>query len=85
MYQSQIPESTRASLKFLVALFVKQAYSQLSLNEHLSKTDTSVRRTLRVGPCAPFFIHVTVSKLSVSGHLSKMVCAGPDGVRLRES
>ena len=29
-------------------------------------TDTSVRRTLGVGPYAPFFIHVTVSKLSIS-------------------
>ena len=26
-------------------------YSQLSLNGHLYKTDTSVKRTLRVGPC----------------------------------
>ena len=45
-------------------------YSQLSINGHLYKTDTSVRRALGVGPCAPFFSHVTVSKLS-SGHLSK--------------
>ena len=26
-------------------------YSQLSLNGHLYKTDTSVKRTPRVGPC----------------------------------
>ena len=26
-------------------------YSGLSLNGHLYKTDTSVKRTLRVGPC----------------------------------
>ena len=26
-------------------------YSRLSLNGHLYKTDTSVKRTLRVGPC----------------------------------
>ena len=31
-------------------------------------------------------MHVTVSKLSISGHLlRRTVCAGPDGVRLRES
>ena len=26
-------------------------YSRLSLNRHLYKTDTSVKQTLRVGPC----------------------------------
>ena len=42
-------------------------YSQLSLNGHLYKTDTSMRRTPGVGPCAPFFSHqFTVSKLSIS-------------------
>ena len=29
----------------------KQEYSLLYLNGHLYKTDTSVKRTLRVGPC----------------------------------
>ena len=27
------------------------SYSRLSLNGHLYETDTSVKRTLRVGPC----------------------------------
>ena len=34
-----------------VNLVYAYAYSRLSLNGHLYKTDTSVKRTLRVGPC----------------------------------
>ena len=30
---------------------VESVYSLLSFNRHLYKTDTSVKRTLRVGPC----------------------------------
>ena len=37
----------------LVACLV-HIYSQLSLNGHLNKTDTSVKQTLRVGPCLSF-------------------------------
>ena len=39
---------------------------RLSLNGHLYKTDTSIKRTPGVGPCAPFFSHFTASKLSIS-------------------
>ena len=39
----------------------KGYYSQLSL-----LTDTSTRRTPGVCPCAPFFCHFAVSKLSIS-------------------
>ena len=40
-------------------------YSQLSLNGHLYKTDTSIRRTSDVGP-APVVIHLfAVTKLPI--------------------
>ena len=44
-------------LTFYIPFFAKKValsytlYSRLSLNGHLYKTDTSVKRTLRVGPC----------------------------------
>ena len=36
-------------------VLVKSNYSRLSLNRHLYKTDTSVKRTPRVGPCLCLF------------------------------
>ena len=36
---------------WLVDNKVAYQYSRLSLNGHLYKTDTSVKQTLRVGPC----------------------------------
>ena len=40
------------SMEMLKSVFVRYLlYSRLYLNGHLYKTDTSVKRTLRVGPC----------------------------------
>ena len=55
---------------------VESVYSLLSFNGHLYKTDTSVKRTLRVGPCLsllPLFDSLW------DGHLSKMdtYCRSP--------
>ena len=43
-------------LNFLIMLYLESVqqvfrYSRLSLNGHLCKTDTSVKRTVSVGPC----------------------------------
>ena len=43
-------------------------YSRLSLNGHLSKTDTSVKQTLRVGPCLSL---LPLFDFLYDGHLSK--------------
>ena len=43
-------------------------YSRLSLNGHLYKTDTSVKRTPRVGPCLSLF---PLFDSFLHGHLSK--------------
>ena len=37
-----------------------QVNTTWKLNEHLYKTDTSIKWTPGVGPCAPFFSHFTV-------------------------
>ena len=59
-------------------------YSRLSLNGHLYKTDTSVKRTLRVGPCQSFYsFYLTLYKTDTS--LRRTLSAGPKGVHLRES
>ena len=44
-------------------------YSRLSLNGHLYKADTSVKQTLRVGPCLSLFL---LFDSLYDGHLSKM-------------
>ena len=38
-------------VRFCFVWVLSSVYSLLSLNGHLYKTDTSVKRTLRVGPC----------------------------------
>ena len=38
-------------IHIIVTALVYLEYSRLSLNRHLYKMDTSVKRTLRVGPC----------------------------------
>ena len=53
---------------FLVFL-VDNNYSRLSLDGHLYKTDTSVKRTPRVGPCLSLLLLFDSLK---DGHLSKM-------------
>ncbi len=40
-----------AALRAAVELAIIKEYSQLSLNGHLYKTDTSIRRTPGYGPC----------------------------------
>ena len=42
-------------MKFPKDVYCSMGYSQLSLNGHLYKTDTSVKRTPRVGPCLCLF------------------------------
>ena len=70
-------------LVFLVYSLVL-VYSRLSLNGHLYKTDTSVKRTLRVGPCQSFYsFYLTLYKTDTS--LRRTLSAGPEGVHLRES
>ena len=44
-------------------------YSRLSLNGHLYKTDTSVKRTPKVGPCLSLLLLFDSLE---DGHLSKM-------------
>ena len=59
-------------------------YSRLSLNGHLYKTNTSLKRTPRVGPCLSFyFLYLTLYKTDIS--LRRTLTAGPKGVRLRRS
>ena len=41
----------RPTIKTLAKFDALSLYSRLSLNGHLYKTDASVKRTLRVGPC----------------------------------
>ena len=61
-------------------------YSQLSLNGHLYKMDTSIKRTPGVGPCAVFQSFYCIKALyKMDTSLRRTVGAGPDGVRLRES
>ena len=57
-------------------------YSRLSLNRHLYKMVTSVKRTLRVGPCLSLLLYLTLYKTDIS---LRQTLAGPKGVRLRES
>ena len=49
-------------------LAVQREYSRLSLNGHLYKTDTSVKRTPRVGPCLSLLL---LFDFLEDGHLSK--------------
>ena len=58
-------------------------YSWLSLNGHLYKTDTFVKRTPRVGPCLFYSLYLILYKTDTS--LRRTLSAGPKGVRLRES
>ena len=58
-------------------------YTRLFLNGHLYKTDTSVKRTLRVGPCLCLSLYFTLYKTDIS--LRRTLSAGPKGVRLGES
>ena len=52
---------------------LKALYSGLSLNGHLDRTNTSIKRTPRVDPCLSLYsLHLTL-------------CAGPKGVHVRES
>ena len=46
-------------------------------------TDTSVKRTLGVGPCLSLLPYLTLYKTDTS--LRRTLSAGPKGVRLRES
>ena len=41
-------------------------YSRPSLNRHLYKTDTSLKRTPRVGPCLSFSLYLTFYKTDIS-------------------
>ena len=62
-----------------VNLVYAYAYSRLSLNGHLYKTDTSVKRTLAF----LYSLYLTLYKTDIS--LRRTLSAGPKGVRLRES
>ena len=65
-------------------LYVKHwQYSRLSLNGHLYKTDTSLKRTPRVGPCLSLLPLLTLYKTDIS--LRGTLTAGPKGVCLRGS
>ena len=58
-------------------------YSQLPLNRHLVKADTSLKQTRGVGPFHTPVIYFIFLK---GGHLSKMDSrAGPESVHLRGS
>ena len=46
-------------------------------------TDTSIRRTPRVGPCLFYSLYLILYKTDTS--LRRTLSAGPKGVRLRES
>ena len=61
-----------------------RVYSLLSLNRHLYETDTSVKRTLRVGPylsLVPLFDSLYKTDIS----LRRTHTAGPQGVCRRKS
>ena len=58
-------------------------YSRLSLNGHLYKMDTPVKRTPRVGPCLCLFPFFSLYKTNIS--LRWTLSTGPKGVRLEES
>ena len=60
-------------------------YSRLSLNGHLYTTDTSVKRTLRVGPCLSLLPLLILTLYKMDTSLRRTLSAGPKGVRLRES
>ena len=53
-------------------------YSRLSFNGHLYKTDTSVKRTPRVGPCLSLLPYLILYKTGTS--LRGTLSAGPKGV-----
>ena len=59
----------------------KAIYSQLSLNGHLCKMDTSVK--LELVPAFLYSFYLTLYKTDTS--LRRTLSAGPKGVRLRES
>ena len=59
-------------------------YSRLSLKGHLYKTDTSVKRTPRVGPF-PSLLPLFDSLYKTDISLRRTGSAGPKGVRLKES
>ena len=40
-------------------------YIQLSLNTHLYKTDTSVKRTPRAGPYLPYSLYLTLQNIDL--------------------
>ena len=61
---------------------LKSRYSQLSLNGHLYKMHTSVKRTPRAGPCLSLLL-LFDSKSVIS--LRWTLSTGPKGVRLRKS
>ena len=44
-----------SSLVYYHMNYIVKEYSRLSFNGHLYKTDTSVKRTPRVGPCLCLF------------------------------
>ena len=54
-------------------------YNRLSLDGHLYKTDTSVKRTPRVGPC------LSLLQSFIWLFIRRTLIAGPKGVRLRWS
>ena len=60
---------------------VESVYSLLSFNRHLYKTDTSVKRTLRVAFL--YSLYLTLCKTDIS--LRRTHNTGPQGVRLRKS
>ena len=66
---------------------LKTLYSGLSLNGHLYKTNNSVKRPPRVGPCLsllPSFDSLSDAHLSTIS-LRRTLYAGPKGVHVRES
>ena len=52
----------------IVTALVYLEYSWLSLNGHLYKMDTSVKRTLRIGPCLSLLL---LLDSLLDGHLFK--------------
>ena len=55
-----------------------------SLNGHLYKTDTSVKRTpIELVPAFAYSLYLTLHKTDISTR--RTLCAGPKGVRLGES
>ena len=47
-------------------MVMREDYSRLSLNRHLYKMDTSVKRTLRVGACLSLLPLLTLHKTDTS-------------------